>query len=123
MALAVSAGAVPAFAGVAGGNTAPPPASALPAIVPNPTAPPEIPSVNLIGLSGRDILPDARLETDPVMDDTSDPALAPPVTNLSAPRPVTIPFPNAAHLFFPGAALALYAARRMFPRYRGARGH
>jgi len=128
VALAVSAGAVPAFAGVAGGgsaappSTAPPP-SAPPAIVPNPATTPEIPSVNLIGLSGRDLLPDARPETDIGTDDMADPALAPPATNLSAPRPVTIPFPNAAHLFFPGAALALYAARRMFPRYRGARGH
>lgn len=35
-----------------------------------------------------------------------------------APKPVTIPFPTAAHLFLPGAALALYAARKMRPRYR-----
>lgn len=35
-----------------------------------------------------------------------------------APRAVTIPFPTALHLFIPGAALALYAARKMSPRYR-----
>jgi len=37
---------------------------------------------------------------------------------VAAPRPVTIPFPTAAHLFIPGAVLALYAARKMSPRYR-----
>jgi hypothetical protein len=120
VAIAVCSGAAPAFAGMAGG--APPP-SAPPAIEPVSPTPPEIPPVNLIGLSGRDILPDAGPDTDLGTDGSSDPAVAPPATSLSAPRPVTIPFPNAAHLFFPGAALALYAARRMFPRYRGARGH
>src|SRR4051794_1115017 len=84
VALAVFAGAVPAFAGVAGGSAAPP-SLAPPAIVPNPTTTPEIPSVNLIGLSGRDLLPDARPETDIGTDDTLDPALSPPATNLSAP--------------------------------------
>ena len=119
--VAVCSAAAPTFAGVAGGGAAPS-SPAPPAIAPDPT-PPELPPSNLIGLSARDILPDARPDTDVGTDDSSDPAVAPPATSLSAPRPVTIPFPNAAHLFFPGAALALYAARRMFPRYRGARGH
>ncbi len=34
-------------------------------------------------------------------------------------RPVAIPYPTAAHLFIPGALLALYASRR----YRGRRSH
>jgi hypothetical protein len=79
--------------------------------------------VNLIGLDAQDLVPEGRPDADVASDDGSDPLLAPPISGLSVPRPVTIPFPNAAHLFFPGAALALYAARRMFPRYRRVRGH
>jgi hypothetical protein len=37
---------------------------------------------------------------------------------VATPRPVVIPFPTAAHLFVPGAAIALYSARRMGRRHR-----
>ena len=89
-------------------------------------APLETPSpVSLIGLDAMALTSGGRPRMDPYSGDAYDgstPFGIPAVTSVGAPRPVTIPFPNAAHLFFPGAALALYAARRMRPRYRRVRG-
>jgi hypothetical protein len=73
----------------------------------------------LVGLNVADLLDGDGRIGGPAGLNSDRPATAPAASTVAATTDShPVPFPSAAHLFIPGAALALYATRRMKPRYR-----
>ena len=90
-----------------------------PAVADDPTPGTPAADTTLIGLTTTDLLGDARDAGGPLADgglpDDAGPFAPPP---RSTQRPATIPVPGAVYMFPTGAALALYAGRRMRDRCR-----
>jgi hypothetical protein len=75
--------------------------------------------VSLTGLDVDSLLPESGMgasHADLRLTTSADGLVQP--LQVTGPRPAVIPFPTAAHLFIPGAVIAIYAARKMRPRYR-----
>jgi len=78
-------------------------------------------SIYLTGMEAGSVLQESGVnagQADPRLTASSQDTVDP--LQVATPRAVVIPFPTAAHLFVPGAVIAIFAARRMRPRYRRA---